>query len=310
MMVRLSASNTNEMMPLNKGSTVALITPMTRTGDVHVDNLKNLLQYHLDAGTDNLCVLGTTGEASTLSMEERRLVLTTAVEMCKGRIPIMAGCGTINPVAVQEMTQQAIDVGCDANLLVTPYYVKPPQRGMIRMFCTIADMGLPVVLYNIPGRASVNLSDESIATCAQHESIVGLKDATGDLSRLESVRQLLLRSDERDFLLYSGDDNSSLEYVKRGGHGCISVTANVAAPAMHQIMKAALRGNFTEAETLNQPLLQLHKQLFCEPSPMPVKWAAQRIKLIDTDYCRPPLDTLDSAFMPQVEQALQAAGLI
>ena len=122
-------------MPLAKGSTVALITPMTSTGEIHVENLKTLLQYHLDSGTDNLCILGTTGEASVLSMEERRLVLSTAVEMLKGKIPIMAGCGTINPVAVKEMTQQAIDLGCDANLLVTPYYVKPPQRGMISMFC-------------------------------------------------------------------------------------------------------------------------------------------------------------------------------
>lgn len=279
---------------------------MTSTGDIDIASLKTLLQYHLDSGTDNLCILGTTGEASTMNMEERRLVLSTAVEMAKGEIPIMAGCGTINPTAIKEMTQQALDIGCDANLLVTPYYVKPPQRGMVNMFLDVADMGLPVVMYNIPGRASINLSDESIATCAEHESIVALKDATGDLSRLESIRQLV----GDDFLLYSGDDNSSLEYVKRGGHGCISVTANIAAPAMHQIMTAALNGDFAKADELNQPLLQLHKELFCESSPMPVKWAAQRMKMIDTDYCRPPLDTLDAAFMPQVEQALQTAGLV
>lgn len=241
-----------------------------------------------------------------MTLQEREIILSTAVELCKGKIPIMAGCGTINPNAVKEMTQQAIDLGCDANLLVTPYYVKPPQRGMIRMFTQMADMGLPVVMYNIPGRASINFDDASIATCAEHPAIVGLKDATGDLTRLESIRPMV--SD--DFLLYSGDDNSSLEYVKMGGSGCISVTANIAAPAMHQCMSAALAGDFDKADKLNQPLKALHKQLFCESSPMPVKWAAKRMGMIDTEFCRPPLDTLDPKFGPQVEEALKTAGLI
>jgi len=271
-----------------------------------VPNLKKLLQYHVESGTDNLCILGTTGEASVMSMKERELILSTAVDAVKGKIPIMAGCGTINPVAVKEMTQQAIDIGCDANLLVTPYYVKPPQRGMIKMFLQMADMGLPVVIYNIPGRASINFADESIATCAEHESVVGLKDATGDLSRLESLRPMV----GEEFLLYSGDDSSSLEFVKKGGDGCISVTANVAAPIMHQVMANALGGKFDEADKLNEPLKGLHKQLFCEPSPMPVKWAAKRLGMIDTEFCRPPLDTLDPKCEPQVEQALKAAGLI
>lgn len=279
---------------------------MTSTGDVHVPNLRSLLQYHVESGTDNLCILGTTGEAAVMSMDERQLILQTAVEECKGKIPIMAGCGTINPTAVKAMTQQAIDIGCDANLLVTPYYVKPPQRGMIKMFTQMADMGLPVVLYNIPGRASINLEDASVATCAEHENIVGLKDATGDLSRLESLRPMV----GEDFLLYSGDDSSSLEFVKKGGDGCISVTANIAAPVMHQVMASALGGDFEKADKLNEPLTGLHKQLFCEPSPMPVKWAAVRMGMIDTKLCRLPLDTLDPKFEPQVEEALKAAGLV
>lgn len=293
-------------MPLNKGSTVALITPMTNTGEIDVPNLRKLLQYHVESKTDNLCILGTTGEASVMSMDERQLILQTAVEECKGKIPIMAGCGTINPTAVKSMTQQAIDVGCDANLLVTPYYVKPPQRGMIAMFTDIADMGLPVIIYNIPGRSSINFADESIATCAEHENIVGLKDATGDLSRLASLRPMI----DDDFLLYSGDDSSSLEFVKQGGHGCISVTANIAAPTMQEIMAEALKGNFEKAESLNEPLKPLHKQLFCEASPMPVKWAAKEMGMIATDFCRPPLSTLEPEFYPQVEAALKTAGLL
>lgn len=295
-------------MPLNKGSTVALVTPFSSTtGEIDVPSLKALLQMHIDAETDNLCMLGTTGEASVMSMKERELILSTAVEMCKGRIPILAGCGTINPNHVKEMTLQAMDLGCDANLMVCPYYVKPPQRGLIQMFTSIADLGLPLVMYNIPGRAAINLSDESIAICSQHERIVGLKDATGDLSRLASVRPLV----GNDFLLYSGDDSSSLEFVKRGGDGCISVTANVAPAIMHQIMTNALFSrDYDKAESLNESLLMLHKQLFIESSPMPVKWALQRMGVIDSAYCRPPLDEMDPKFQPLVEEALQAAGLI
>lgn len=301
-------------MPLNRGSTVALVTPFTSTGDIHVSNLEALLQMHMDAGTDNLCMLGTTGEASVMSMAERALILSTAVKMCKGRIPIMAGCGTINPDHVREMTLQALDLGCDANLVVCPYYVKPPQRGLVKMFATTADLGLPLVMYNIPGRAAINLLDESIATLSQHEGIVGLKDATGDLSRLAAIRPLV----GDDFLLYSGDDSSSLEFVKRGGDGCISVTANVAPALMHQIMMHALLSNddddnnhnYDKAEALNESLRMVHKQLFVESSPMPVKWALQRMGVIDTAYCRPPLDEMDPNFQPLVEEALQAAGLI
>lgn len=283
-----------------------MVTPFTSDGKIDVASLKTLLESHVEAKTDGLCILGTTGEASVLSMEERKTVLSTAVDICKGTIPLLAGCGTINPIHVRDMTQQAIDLGCDANLLVCPYYVKPPQRGMIKLFTSIADMGLPVVMYNIPGRAAINLSDESIATCAQHENIVGLKDATGDLSRFASVRPLV----GDDFLLYSGDDSSSLDFVSQGGDGCISVTANVAPAALHNVMQAALEGNIEKAISLNEPLQALHKKLFVEGSPMPVKWALQRMGLITTAYCRPPLDTLLPEYEADVEDALKSAGLV
>lgn len=302
----LRASNENELVPMKKGSTCALITPWTPAGEIDVPGLRNLLQYHLDNGTDNLCVLGTTGEAAVMSMDERATVLSTAVDMVKGKIPILAGTGTINPTSVKEMTLQAIDLGCDANLVVSPYYVKPPQRGLIRLFTSMADLGLPLVIYNVPGRTSINIADETIAVCAEHENVIGLKDATGDLSRVESMRKLA----GDDFLLYSGDDGSSLEFVELGGDGCISVTANLAPKAMHEIMTSALRGDMPGATKLNDPLKLLHKRLFVESSPMPVKWAAKQMGLIDSAYCRLPLDEMDPRFETDVMEALKAGGLV
>ena len=285
---------------------MALVTPMTNTGEIDVANLRSLLQYHVESGTDNLCILGTTGEASVMSMQERELVLTIAVEEVKGKMPILVGTGTIDPNSVKAMTQQAIDLGCDANLVVCPYYVKPPQRGLIKHFTSMADMGLPVIIYNIPGRTGINFLDENIAICATHENIVGIKDATGDLARLESLRPMV----GDDFLLYSGDDGSSLEFVKKGGDGCISVTANIVAPTMHEIMMHALEGNFDEADALNDPLTMLHKKLFVESNPIPAKWCAKRLGMLNTAYCRPPLDEMDPKFEPDLEEALKAAGLI
>jgi 4-hydroxy-tetrahydrodipicolinate synthase len=235
---------------------------MTNDGKIDIPSLRNLLQFHVASGTDNLCILGTTGEASVLSMEERAQVLQVAVEEVKGKIPILAGTGTINPNHVKEMTLQAIDIGCDASLVVTPYYVKPPQRGLIKHFTDAANLGLPVVMYNIPGRAKVDLTPESTAICAQHENIVGLKDATGDLDRVQKIRSLV--GDKSHLLLYSGEDGSSPEFVMNGGDGCISVTANVAPAEIHNLMMAALDGDEELVKKINDPLLGLHKNLFVE----------------------------------------------
>lgn len=258
----LHASNANEIMPMKQGSSCAIITPMTNDGTIDFHSLRNLLQFHLASGTDNLCILGTTGEASVLSMKERAKVLQLAVEEVKGKIPILAGTGTIDPGHVKEMTLQAMDIGCDASLVVTPYYVKPPQRGLIKHFIDAADLGLPVVMYNIPGRAKVDLSPESTAICAEHENIVGLKDATGDLDRVQKIRSLV--GDMSHLLLYSGDDATSSEFVLRGGDGCISVTANVAPAEVHDLMMAALDGDEELVNDINAPLLGLHKNLFVE----------------------------------------------
>ena len=235
---------------------------MTSDGAIDIPSLRNLLQLHLASGTDNLCVLGTTGEASVLTMDERSQVLQVAVEEVKGKIPILAGTGTINPVHVKEMTLQAIDIGCDASLVVTPYYVKPPQRGLIKHFSDMADIGLPVVMYNIPGRTKVDLSPESTAILADHPKIIGLKDATGDLDRVEKIRSLV--GDKSHLLLYSGEDGSSPEFVMKGGDGCISVTANVAPKEVHDLMMASLNGDTKLVNKINEPLLGLHKNLFLE----------------------------------------------
>lgn len=302
-------------MSIRQGSTVALITPFhEETGKVDFTSLQNLIQYHMDSGTDNLCLLGTTGEAGVLSMEEREQVLTTAVNMVKGRIPMMVGCGTINPHHVQEMIQQASDCGCDAALVVTPYYVKPPQRSLIKHYTTLADTSpLPLIIYNVPGRTAVDMKDESIAIAASHDNIIGVKDATGKLERLTALQQQLIQQNvkKEDFLLFSGDDETSMEYVLNGGDGCISVTANVAAKVMHDIMMSSLQNDPTTAKALNDPLVLLHQKLFCEANPMPIKYAASKMKYISTPFCRPPLDIMDTKLYGTiVEDALQQAGLL
>jgi 4-hydroxy-tetrahydrodipicolinate synthase len=300
-------------MPLRQGSTCALITPFTEDGKIDVSGIERLIDFHLEAGTDNLCILGTTAEAAVMSMEERALVLTTIVNKAKGRIPLMVGTGTIDPSCVKTYTQQAIDLGADASLLVSPYYVKPPQRGLISHFTTMADMGLPVILYNVPGRTAVDLSDETIATLSQHGGIVGIKDATGDISRLISLKKVLgdVGGVENDrFLKYSGDDATTADFMLEGGDGCVSVTANIAPGIMRAMVHAALEGKEELAIQLNQPLSLLHKRLFCESNPIPCKWAASRMGLINSPYCRPPLDALDPQYEDFVEQALAFANIL
>ena len=299
----------HNQMPLNKGSTVALITPFTPDGKIDVPGLEKLIDMHLEEGTDNLCVLGTTAEAAVMSMDERALVLTTIVNKAKGKIPLLVGTGTINPNSVKTMTQQAIDLGADANLVVSPYYVKPPQRGLIRHFTEIADMGLPLVLYNVPGRTACNINDETIVTLSEHDLIVGVKDATGDLGRLASLKAALGDADA-DFLKYSGDDDTTSDFILQGGDGCISVTANLVPGIIHKIAHAGLRGEEELVRQLNDPLAKLHQDLFVESNPIPCKWAAKRLGLVDSAYCRPPLDELDPALEGVLEAALKHAGLV
>jgi 4-hydroxy-tetrahydrodipicolinate synthase len=296
---------------LKKGSTVAVVTPFNeKTGEVDIAGLRKLLKFHVAQGTDNLCILGTTGEANVLSMAERKLILTAAVEEVKGKMPILAGTGTINPNQVKDMTLQAIDLGCDAALVVTPYYVKPPQRCLIKHMETAASYGLPVIIYNVPGRTAVDMTDASIAIAAQHPNVVGVKDATGKVERVAALLAELEKNKVKDFLMYSGDDGTSIDYVLAGGSGCISVTANVAAKAMHDLITACRAGDAALAKSINDPLTLLHKKLFVEANPIPAKWAVKRIGLIESAWARPPLDEMDPKFIPDVEEALKYAGLI
>jgi 4-hydroxy-tetrahydrodipicolinate synthase len=303
-------TNSNEIMPMKRGSTCALITPFTEDNKIDVPGLEKLIDFHLESGTDNLCVLGTTAEASVMSMEERELALKTIVGKAKGKIPLLVGTGTIDPASVKKYTQQAIDLGADASLVVSPYYVKPPQRGLIHHFVTMADMGLPVMLYNVPGRTAVDLSDETIATLSQHDKIIGIKDATGDISRLTSLRKFLGEEASNDFLKYSGDDGTTTDFVLEGGDGCISVTANIAPKAMREMVHAALQGNDQLALELNESLNLLHSRLFLESNPIPAKWAAHRMGLTSNAFCRPPLDTMDPQYNNLLEEALISANIM
>lgn len=303
-------SNVDEINPIKQGSTVALVTPFTSGGEIDFPSLRRLLQFHTEAKTDGLCILGTTGEASLLTMDERKSVLDVAVEEVKGKIPIMVGTGAIDPRQVKAMTLQAIDCGCDASLVVSPPYIKPPQRGLVKHFTDMADLGLPLVIYNVPGRTAVDVTPETIGICAkENANIVAVKEATGDVSRVEAIRSATQGLD-KPLLLYSGDDSSEADFVLRGGDGCISVTANVAPSAMHEMMIAALKGDKTKTAEINEKLKDVHDKIFCESNPIPAKWALKRMGMIDTAYCRPPMMELDEEYHGIVENVLKEAGVM
>jgi len=247
-------------------------------------------------------------------MEERKLILDIAVEEVKGDIPLLVGTGAINPLEVREMTLQAIDCGCDAALVVSPPYIKPPQRGLVKHFTDVARLGMPVVIYNVPGRTAVDVTPEAIGICAEmHENIVGVKEATGDVDRVKMIRDVeekLGLGEERKLLLYSGDDLTEAEFVLKGGDGCISVTANVAPKEMHEMMMLALEGKEEEVMRINEKLAGIHSDIFCEANPIPAKWALKRMGMIDTAICRAPLMELEEKYYSVVEAALNKAGLM
>jgi len=248
-------------------------------------------------------------------MKERQLVLDTVVSEVKGIIPILVGTGSINPNDVKEMTMQAIDCGCDANLIVTPPYIKPPQRGLIQHFVSCAELGLPVVIYNVPGRTGVDLTPESIGKCMlESEYIIGVKEATGEVSRVKAIRDveksLNMEDKNRSLLLYSGDDSTEAEFVLQGGDGCISVTANVAPSKMAQMMKYALDGNREEAMKINDTLVPIHSNIFVESNPIPAKWALKKMGKIESAFCRPPLMELDEEHYSLIEESLKSGGCL
>ena len=292
--------------PLLQGSIVALVTPMNNHGEVDFENLKQLVEYHVQAGTDAIVSVGTTGESATLSIEENVKVILKTVEFAAGRIPVIAGTGanaTSEAVTMTKLLNNSGIVGC---LSVVPYYNKPTQEGMYQHFKAIAECtDIPQILYNVPGRTGSDLLPETVGRLSAIPNIIGIKEATGDISRVQKIKQLA----GKDFFVFSGDDASCLEAMKLGAEGVISVTSNVAPKAMAEMCRLARQGHFSEAETINQRLMPLHKNLFIESNPIPVKWACYKLGLIADPTLRLPLTLLSESAQPVVLEALNFAGL-
>jgi 4-hydroxy-tetrahydrodipicolinate synthase len=287
------------------GSIVALVTPMHADGSVDWSTLERLLDLHVDAGTAAIGAVGTTGESATLDVAEHCEVIRFCVAHSAGRIPIVAGTGSNSTVEAIELTQAAADAGADACLLVTPYYNRPTQRGLYEHFRTIAGaVNVPQILYNVPGRTAVDMSNDTVLRLAELDNIVGIKDATGDLARAQD----LIRRCGDDFAVYSGDDATAMELMLAGGRGNISVTANIAPALMAELCAHAVAGRRAQVEALNARLAPLNQALFVEPNPIPVKWAMYRRGLIG-EGIRLPLTTLDERYHAQVLNALEAAGV-
>ena len=291
-------------MVLPVGSIVALATPMRENGEVDILTLRELLRWHKAEGTGGVVILGTTGEASCLSIEEKEEVMAATREEVGGVLPIIVGTGTISTPSTIAATKQAKLFGADAALVVTPYYVKPSQDGLQQHFMQIADaVDLPIVLYNVPGRTGVDMSVETTVALSRHPMIVGLKDATGDNTRVGPMRAVC----GDDFRLYSGEDAMAREYVLQGGDGVISVTANVAPAAVSRVMAAAAARDVSGAEAADLPLKGLHRDLFCEANPIPVKWALAKMGRTPGGI-RSPLSPLGVKFHERVEGALLQAS--
>ena len=280
--------------PLFSGSIVALVTPMDNHGNIDFETLEKLIEFHINAGTDSIVSVGTTGESATLSIEENVKVIEKTVELAKGRIPIIAGTGANATSEAIVMTKLLRDSGVAGCLSVVPYYNKPTQEGMFQHFKAIAECtDLPQLLYNVPGRTGSDMKPETVAHLSQIENIVGIKELAG-----------------KDFIVLSGDDVTGLEAMKLGAEGVISVTNNLAAKDMAAMCRYALAGDFAKAEEINARLMPLHQDLFIESNPIPVKWAAYRLGLIKTPHLRLPLTVLSESAQVKVEEALKIAGLI
>ena len=289
------------------GSIVALITPFNSDGEVDFESLKKLVDFHVEAGTDGIVAVGTTGESATLTIEEHVKVVNKTVEFAAGRVPVIAGTGANATHEAVTFSRLLNNSGIAGVLSVTPYYNKPTQEGLYQHYKAIAEVSeVPVILYNVPGRTAVDLKPETVARLSKIENIVALKDATGELERVAIHRELC----GEDFVLLSGDDATGLDFVRFGGNGVISVTNNIAAADMAKMFKLAAEGKFEEAESINKKLMALHKNLFVESSPIPVKWAAHRMGLIKDGHLRLPMTELSEAGQPIVEESLTEAGLI
>jgi len=288
------------------GSIVALITPMHEDGSVDYDALRRLIDWHIDEGTDCIGVVGTTGESPTVSVEEHCEIIRVAVEQARGRVPIMAGTGGNSTREAIELSRYAKKVGADCTLSVVPYYNKPSQEGIYAHFKAIAEaVDVPMVLYNVPGRTVADMQPETTLRLAQVPGVIGIKEATGNIERACT----LIKNAPKGFSIYSGDDPTAVALMLLGGHGNVSVTANVAPRAMHELCKAAIAGQAKEAAQIHLKLLPLHKNLFVESSPTPTKWALSRLGRCGATV-RLPILPLTPAGQTAVEQALRESGLL
>ncbi|MCX8517121.1 MAG: 4-hydroxy-tetrahydrodipicolinate synthase [Rhodoferax sp.] len=291
---------------LLRGSIVALVTPMLEDQSVDYPALRKLIDWHIAQGTDCIGVVGTTGESPTVSVEEQCEIIRVSVEQARGRVPIMAGCGANSTREAIELARFAKAVGADSQLQVVPYYNKPTQEGQYQHFKAIAEaVDLPVILYNVPGRSVADMAHDTVLRLAQVPGIVGIKEATGNIERA----QWLIKEAPRNFAIYSGDDPTAVALMLCGGHGNVSVTANVAPRLMHELCMAAIAGDVPRAMEIQRKLLPLHKALFVESNPIPVKWAVARMGLCQTAL-RLPLTRLTPASQQMLEGVMQSTGLI
>lgn len=288
-----------------KGSVVAIVSPMHDDGALDLDAFRKLLDWHVAQGTDGIVVVGTTGESPTVDYDEHCLLIKTTVEHIAKRIPVIAGTGANSTREAIELSAYAKKAGADMSLSVVPYYNKPTQEGLYQHFKAIAEaVDIPQILYNVPGRTVADMQNDTVLRLAQVPNVVGIKDATANLERGSD----LIRRKPKSFMVFSGDDATGLPLMLLGGDGVISVTANVAAKAMHELCAAARAGDIVKAREINDRLLGLHRHLFCEANPIPVKWAVQQMGLIKGGI-RLPLTTLSAAYHGLVREAMQQAGI-
>jgi len=289
-----------------QGSIVALVTPMDESGAVDKESLKKLLEFHIEQGTDAIVAVGTTGESATLDEDEHCDVIKTVVDVVAGRIPVIAGTGANATSEAINLTRKAKQAGADACLIVTPYYNKPTQQGLYLHYKAIAEaVDIPQILYNVPGRTACDMLPDTVGRLSHIDNIVGIKDATGDLSRVQKFRDL----SAADFALYSGDDATSREFCLLGGHGSITVTGNVAPRLVHEMITAAINGDNATALAIDLKLQALHKDLFIQSNPIPVKWAVAELGLISKGI-RLPLTWLTEDCFDVVRSAMREAEVI
>ncbi|WNO60803.1 4-hydroxy-tetrahydrodipicolinate synthase [Rheinheimera sp. MMS21-TC3] len=289
-----------------KGSWVALVTPMDQQGNIDYISLEQLVSFHLENDTDGLVIMGTTGEASTIAFADQLKVIDKVCQQVKGKIPVIAGNGSNSTSDAIERTKALDKLAIDGFLTVTPFYNKPMQHGMVLHFNAIAAVtDKPILLYNVPGRTGIDLQAQTVATLSKTTNIVGIKEATGSINRLVELKSLC----SNDFALLSGDDETSAEFMLQGGHGVISVTANIAPKQMAKLCQLATTNQADAAYALDKTLQGLHRQLFIEANPIPTKWALHKMGLIHSDMLRLPLTPLEPIHAAVIEQALNLADI-